>query len=140
MPPSATDNDSWFFVSKSELDQQQDAAERRRTNATKMKEIVEVGVGSRWVPTGPEDFFEISWEDALLPEKDSEREPGSAGGEDVDDEELSASSQGLHPTQESPWANLKPGQKQRKQHDNTNRQPFRETHLNHKEARGRRRS
>ena len=123
-----------------------------------MKEIVEVGVGSRWVPTGPEDFFEISWEDALLPEKDSEREPGSAGilssdfcdtrkshtslpgGEDVDDEELSASSQGLHPTQESPWANLKPGQKQRKQHDNTNRQPFRETHLNHKEARGRRRS
>jgi hypothetical protein len=42
-----------------------------------MKEVFEEGVGSKWVPRGPDDFMEVSWEDALLPPKDEAQPEGN---------------------------------------------------------------
>ena len=41
-----------------------------------MKQVIEKGVGMKWVPRGPDDFMEISWEDALLPPKDEAETEG----------------------------------------------------------------
>merc|ERR1712070_375385 len=110
MPPSLS-NDSWFFISVQELDQQHSRAEKKRQNASR-KQVVESGVGKVWVNSGPEDFVEVSWEDALLPpnechEDSREGERCSTGKE----EREAPTPKVLHPHVESPWQGMKPGRK-----------------------------
>lgn len=47
-----------------------------------MKEVHAEGRGSMWIPTGTDEFEEVSWEDALLPAREADTE-GAEDGEGV---------------------------------------------------------
>ena len=38
-----------------------------------MKAAVEAGVGTVWVPEDANDFVQVSWEDALLPDAEEQK-------------------------------------------------------------------
>jgi len=121
MPPSCSD-EGWFFVSTNDIDKQADAAARKRQDR---KEVFEEGVGSKWVAKGPEDFLEVSWEDALLPVKCQEEAlEGEQQSTESTEDKSDAKATVLHPPTESPWGGLV-YQPNRKKNDMA-RQPLKE--------------
>jgi len=76
------------------------------------KPVVEAGVGTVWKELGPDDFVEVSWEDALLPDDEN-----TTDVECVKEEpkvavplptvaQIFGQSAVLHPAKQSPWAQL----------------------------------
>merc|ERR1711977_451051 len=68
MPPSTMSD--WFFISENEIKAKNVAGRRVNKDRVELKAQVEAGVGTVWVPVSADDFVEVSWEDALLPDEE----------------------------------------------------------------------
>jgi len=126
MPPSAADQDSWFFVSDQAL---------MSKKSLRVKAATEAGVGTVWVPEDADDFVQVSWEDALLPEEQKCSEQQSGESTPVAEKPAAPAPiitpPSLHPVTESPWATMKTNckPKQISQHKHKHHRKQTKSHL-----------